>query len=821
MRIFIVAVFAFCSIGSNMASAQSQGDTAWKRIYRAAEPKLSDLVHTKLDLHFDYDKSWMHGKAWITLHPHFYPSDSVSLDAKGMAIHEVCVVNNGKNIPLHYTYDNMNLHITLNKTYHAGENYILYINYTSKPDEYKAAHPSLMPGEKGLYFINAHNEVKGKPVQIWSQGETEANSYWFPTIDKPNQKTTDEITMTVPAKYLTLSNGLLASQKTNNDGTRTDTWKMDLPHAPYLIFIGVGDWAVIKDHYRNKEVNYYVEKEYAPYARRTFGNTPEMIAFYSKITGVDYPWPKYDQVSGRDYIFGAMENTSITLHDEGVQQDARELVDGNSLWDGIIAHELFHQWFGDYVTTESWSNITLNESFADYGETLWDEYKYGKEAGDEHIYLDRRNYLSDRDGMNKSLVRFHYENAIDAFDDVGYQKGGAILHMLRHYVGDSAFFKSLHQYLTANKFGSAEVNNLRLAFEQVTGKDLNWFFNQWYYGQGHPKLDISYDYENGIAKVIIKQLQPSLFKLPLAIDVYEGLSKKRYQVWANNAVDTFSFAVTAKPNLINVDADKILLSDKTDHKTAVMFDFQYHYGGLYVDRREAVGFFINHKQEPDRLAFFKMALKDKQPQLRNLIISNLDFTNDTVRNEMETIVKDLAQHDPDAFVRQGAVYTLMQKDLPAYKPIYLQAIKDSSYSVAGAGLESLGKADSVTAIGMARWLAKQPAKGQLQVAIMDILSRGEENDFAYVYDVFEQSSTNTRIGKLQTLGNALSRTKNEAQVRKQVDMLVVFRDDLPAFLARFGTPAVNEMLTAVATAQATAGNKGLADYIRSKVPAEK
>src|SRR4030095_11474544 len=235
-------------------------------------------------------------------------------------------------------------------------------------------------------------EEKDKPTEIWTQGETESNSVWMPTIDKPNQKSTEEISMTVPAKYVTLSNGLLVSQKKNTDGTRTDTWKMDLPNAPYLFFMGVGDFAVVKDSYKGKEVSYYVEKEYAPVARKIFGKTPDMIALFSKLTGVDYPWVKYSQMVGRDYVSGAMENTTATLHQETAQQDARELTDGNR-WEDVIAHELFHQWFGDYVTTESWSNISLNESFATLGSQLWNEYYYGKDAGDAERYSSAQGYL--------------------------------------------------------------------------------------------------------------------------------------------------------------------------------------------------------------------------------------------------------------------------------------------------------------------------------------------------------------------------------------------------------------------------------------------
>src|SRR6266513_152421 len=192
-----------------------------------------------------------------------------------MDIHKVAIVKGTSQIPLKYNYDGWVLNIKLDKKYKGGENYTVFIDYTAKPDEVQVQGSAAINDAKGLYFINPRGEEKDKPTQIWTQGETEATSVWVPIIDKPNQKTTDEITMTVPDKYVTLSNGKLVSQKKNTDGTRTDTWRMDLPHAPYLFFMGVGDYAVIKDHYKNKEVNYYVEPEFASTAKKVFGNTPE------------------------------------------------------------------------------------------------------------------------------------------------------------------------------------------------------------------------------------------------------------------------------------------------------------------------------------------------------------------------------------------------------------------------------------------------------------------------------------------------------------------------------------------------------------------
>ena len=249
--LFLVALIATPFFLLAQPGAELQ-DTSWKKIFRESSPRINDLVHTKLEVRFDYDKAYLYGKAWITLKPHFYNTDSLMLDAKGMDIKEVAIMNGTSKLKLKYDYDGMELKITLDKLYKGGENYTIYIDYVSKPNELKVKGSAAITDAKGLYFINPKGEEKDKPTQIWTQGETEANSVWMPTIDRSNQKTTDEIYMTVPAKYVTLSNGLLISKKVNADGTRTDYWKMDLPHAPYLFFMGVGDFAVVKDSYKGK-----------------------------------------------------------------------------------------------------------------------------------------------------------------------------------------------------------------------------------------------------------------------------------------------------------------------------------------------------------------------------------------------------------------------------------------------------------------------------------------------------------------------------------------------------------------------------------------
>ncbi|HEX8331671.1 MAG TPA: M1 family peptidase, partial [Segetibacter sp.] len=258
MTKYVLIFLAACISANSFAQFTfNERDESWKKIYRSTEPRINDLVHTMLDVSFDYTKSYLNGKAWITLKPHFYNTDTLRLDAKGMNIHKVAIVQAGKNKDLKYTYDSMTLLVKLDRMYKGGEAYTIYIDYTAKPNELKTQGSAAITDAKGLYFINPLGTEPNKPTQVWTQGETEASSVWFPTIDKPNQKTTSEISMTVPAKYVTLSNGKLTVQKKNTDGTRTDTWKMDLPHAPYLFFMGVGDYAIVKDTYKGKEVSYY------------------------------------------------------------------------------------------------------------------------------------------------------------------------------------------------------------------------------------------------------------------------------------------------------------------------------------------------------------------------------------------------------------------------------------------------------------------------------------------------------------------------------------------------------------------------------------
>lgn len=662
--------------------------------YRATPTKINDLVHTKLDVHFDYTNQFLNGKEWVTLKPHFYPTDSLRLDAKGMDIKQVSLVNGSQLIPLKYTYDDHSLLIKLDRNYLSKEQYTVYLDYTAKPNLLKVQGSAAINDAKGLYFINPDERMPNKPRQIWTQGETEASSAWFPTIDRPNQKTTAEISMTVLDNYVSLSNGVLSKQQKNNDGTRTDTWKMDLPHAPYLFMMAVGDFKIYQDKYNNIPVDYYLEPKYAPYAKDIFGKTPAMMDFYSKTLGVPYPWNKYAQIVCRDYVSGAMENTSATLHGEHVQKTKRELLDDNQ--EGTIAHELFHQWFGDLVTAESWSNLTMNESFATFGEVIWREHDGGKDRGDKSRFEKLQSYLkSTKNGKSPTLSRYYYHDKEDMFDNISYAKGSLILYALKEQMGDEAFYQSLKKYLTDNSFKTGEPQQLRLAMEEVTGKDWAPYFNQWYYQGGHPILKITT--RNGENSVILNvaQIQDSTvqtFQLPLAVDIYTKNGKIRQTFQLNRRNAQFMIPLPAAVEFIDIDPEKTLVGQIQIDKSDADYLYQYEHAPSFANRVGAIAYASKNPTNTISQQILTKALADTDADLAATAIQGLDLSNPAMRKSAEKTILALAEKSEASVIRASAIQKLAQTKDKKYKNLILNAVADKSYMVIASSIMAIKSA---------------------------------------------------------------------------------------------------------------------------------
>lgn len=721
MKKFVVALglLGVMLSGSGFAQTETSGRT---EIYRQTHTKTTELKHTKLKVNFDYQKEQMGGEEWLTASPYFYSTDSLVLNAKGMLIHEVALDKNGRKSPLKYEYKDDLLKINLDKTYNRNQDYTVYIKYTARPNEVSQKGSAAISDAKGLYFINAQGKDADKPTQIWTQGETESSSAWFPTIDKSNQKTTQEIYMTVPDKYVTLSNGIMKSSTKVSGGLRTDHWVMDKKHAPYLFFMGVGEYAIVKDKWRNIEVDYYVEKEYEPFAKQIFGNTPEMIEFFSKRLNYDYPWSKYAQITGRDFVSGAMENTTATLHQESAQQKPGDLIDENR-WEDTIAHELFHHWFGDLVTAESWSNLTVNESFANYSQYLWNEHKYGKDIADYGLMKEIRGYMMDPSNISKDLVRFNYHSREDMFDGVSYNKGGAILHMLRNYVGDDAFFAGLTDYLKTNEFGTGEAHQLRLSLEKVSGKDLNWFFNQWYFGNGNPKISYTTSFEPVKKEVTITLSQNQIgqnFQFPLAIDIFENGKPTRKNVWVSaKEKNDFTFQVSKNPDLVNLNSDGVLLAEITDTKTPEQFLIQYQNSTQFLSRYKAVENAIeNLTKNPAALKTVVAALKDSNFRIRGKALVGLDLSKPDQAKAALAEVEKMASSDPKTLVQGAAISALGKIKDKKYLPLFEKGIGALSNSVKASSLSGIAAVDPAKVVALAD---KIDLEGASEDMIADLL----------------------------------------------------------------------------------------------------
>lgn len=729
----------------NIPASVSPARPVKKAPYRATETRTLDVIHMDLEVSFDYEQKHVIGEAALKCRPYFYDLKTAELDAQGFDIKRVALLAEDT-INLRYEYNGKNLLVFLDKTYNRSQQFSLYISYIAKPDEIKSANRGIaITDEKGLYFINPSGKDKNKPRQIWTQGETQSNSCWFPTVDKPNEKITHTIAITADSKDITLSNGELMMSRDNPNGTRTDYWKQTKPHAPYLVMLAVGNFAHVKDYWRDSiAVDYYVEPEYKQYAKMVFGNTPEMLEVFSKTLGVDYPWNKYAQIVVRDFVSGAMENTSAVIHYDALQHDAREHLDNTH--EDIVAHELFHHWFGDLVTCESWSNIPLNESFATYGEYIWQEHKYGTLEADKEFYNNLRAYLGQKNKHKADPVRYHYYSRDELFDVVSYQKGGCMLHMLRKQVGDEAFFAALKLYLTRYAYKTAEVADLRMVFEEITGEDLNWFFNQWFLQPGHPVLEYAYSYSPDRKKVTltITQKQDSTreaYRLPLKVDVYSNGKPTRESIVVNTRSQQFEFESAAAIDFVNPDADKVLPAAIDDNKTAAEFKAMIKSAPLYMDKHYATKGWkelMSDTLTADDIATINYLLGHQFWGIRSLGLSVFEELDSASRNVFAKQVMAIASGDAKSDNRAEAVALLASKNAGMYRDVFEKATADSSYNVVAASLEALMECDP--ALGRAYLDKHKKVKNKkIQYVVATLLAEDATTDeVAYFESTFDQ-----------------------------------------------------------------------------------
>ena len=733
-----------------------------------------DIIHTRLELKPDWENCQLYGKATLVMKPYFYATSIVKIDAVGFDINYVFLINKGVKSKIEFGYNDKQLIIKLPKSYTRNDSIQLFVDYVAKPNTLASSGKISSSDDKGLFFINPNHSNPYLPTQLYSQSETQSASCWFPTIDAPNQRMTQEIVITIADKYTTLSNGLLVSKTLNNDGTRTDYWKQSLPASPYLTMIAAGEFTVVKDSWRNKEISYYIEKNYAKEARGTFGKTTEMISFFSKKLGIDFPWEKYAQIVVRDYPGGSMENTSATLHGEFMNISARERIDNDK--EEFISHELFHQWFGDLVTCESWSNVPLNESFATYGEYLWLEHSKGKEEADIHHQDDLNTYFNEARARQVNMIRYDYEEAEDMFDRHSYEKGGRILHMLRNYLGDEAFFTTLTYYLNKHKFSSVELADLRLAFEKISGEDLNWFFNQWFFASGHPDLLFSYNYNENDKKetLHIEQLQDlqktPLYKLPIDVEIYSEGKKQRQRILLEKQKQDFEFIADKRPDLVNVDADKMLLCKKTDMHTQDEWIFQYNNAALYLDRYEAIDA-LSKIPGPKSKELIIKALSDKNRSIRNFAISKLSKFDKNDLTTPKEILKKLALQDEKPSVRANAIEKLNElANGESMTDVYKIALSDVSFQVVAKALIAMHSQNPEMSFDEAKQFEEDTAVIIMNALLTIFAANGADSENNYFLQKEHYFDGYNRYGFIQQYGQYLL-GRSDSVINSGLDLL--------------------------------------------------
>jgi aminopeptidase N len=498
--------------------------------------------------------------------------------------------------------------------------------------------------------------------------------------------------------------------------------------------MGIGEFKVVKDEYVRPngaimDVHYYVEPEWEPYARAIFGETPAMIKFFSQLTGVEYPWDKYHQIVVRDYVSGAMENTGAVIFGDYAYKTDRELLDEND--NSTIAHELFHHWFGDLVTCESWSNLPLNESFANYSQYLWDEHRHGKDEADYNAAIEAQGYFASAGNSgHHNLIWFDYVDKELMFDAHSYNKGGRILHMLRNYLGDEAFFEGMKKYLKDNQFKPAEFHQLRLAFEEVCGEDLNWFFNQWFLGHGHPILKIEQYVSNANQEVVLTITQNqaeqqgwNLFKIPVQVAVYDDAGEHIYKAVLDKQESKLVYPISGKLKTVIFDHQQMLLAEIEDAKTEQQYLNQYYVSDRWIARRDAV-LYGTVTDSPEVQKLILDALGDKHWNVRLEAVKKAVFLTNNNLTTGKNKLLDMVKNDPDSRVRSEAVVILAQELEPALLETVLKdrMQNDKSYLVISNALSAYGDSNPKEAMKVAKELEKEKSP-KIKLGIAQLYSK--------------------------------------------------------------------------------------------------
>lgn len=514
-----------------------------------------DVQHYILRVSFDRAAKRIIGDTTVRLKPLAAGFRQVTLDSVGISYSSVTLEET--NSPLNYLVQGDQVVVDLDRTYTPQQTIGIRFKYSASP-------------KKGIYFIDKQPAADGVPArteQIWTQGEPDEARHWFPSFDFPSDKATVEQFITANAHEEVIGNGLIVAKSDNADGTVVHHFKMDIPFSTYLVSFVVGDYAAVAEKYKNIPLGYYVYAGTEAVVPKAYGRTKDMFRVFEELTGVDYPFPKYDQTVVAAFAFGGMENmTATTMSDRDIFLVNNPLFEATV--EDLVSHELAHSWFGNLVTCKNWAELWLNEGFATFMEAAFREKKYGRRSYLQKIVNDADQFkASDATGGKRhGLFNRNAAKVTELFDVpyTTYNKGGAVLHTLREQIGDAAFWRGVNIYLNRHKLGNVESTDLKAAMEEGSGSDLDWFFDQWVYGLGYPKLNVKQVYSNRSKTLTLTvtqtqkpdNLTPPAFTLPLDIDVETTSGLETEKIELKKRSETFKFKLVSRPLKITIDKNE-------------------------------------------------------------------------------------------------------------------------------------------------------------------------------------------------------------------------------------------------------------------------
>lgn len=635
-----------------------------------------DAIHYKVTLDVDINKKMLEGENEITLTPLNDNFDRVIIDAEFLVVSSVINVD-GK--VLKFEQKDNQIFISLTQSYQ----HLDTVRFTVK---YK-----LSKQVPGLNFIEA---TATNPLMVSSDCFPNKARQWIPCYDYPNDKVTTEMVVTVDKKYKVLSNGRLVSIK-ENDAQETVTyhWNQELPHSTYLINLSIADYAVIKDSLGSLPINYWVYKGLETDAKTTFRKTPSIINFYNKLYNFSYPWAKYDQVI-TSYMGGGAEAVSATILGEQIVMDTIAEKDYSMEW--VIAHEIAHHWWGDLTTFRSWEHTWLNESFATYSDYLYTRFSKGEDAGAFDLLGKKNQYLNEAHNRYiRPIVFNRYNDPNDNFDSHTYPKGACMLHLLRYILGDDAFFRTLSTFLHQNQFKPVDTHDLMKTVKEVSGKNMDWFFEQYIFSPGHPIFEVTKVWNESTKKltVTILQKQDSIPGVPvytIPVNVGFGFTDKKIirEVWLKNKIERFDFEFYSEPLLVKFDEGNWLLKEITFKKSIEELLYQAEHDDM-IGRLAAVNelkVFSSNKSV--HAAWTKLATRDTFWAVRKAAIENI---SKYAADKSIALIK-ICLKDENSKVRLSAIRLLGDLKDPKMIKLFENVFKsENSYAVQAESLIAIGK----------------------------------------------------------------------------------------------------------------------------------